>query len=101
MLSFPTLLAVAGTESGRGKHAKSCTGVSEEGASMHKIRIEDIASLTDFHRNSTAHCKRLKKSGRPVLLTVNGKALLVVQDAGAYQQLLETVDRARQGNAEN
>ena len=92
MLSLPPPLAVAGSESGRGKHAKSSTGVSEEGASMHKIRIEDIASLTDFHRNSTAHCKRLKKSGRPELLTVNGKAVLVVQDAAAYQRLLETAE---------
>ena len=60
---------------------------------MKNIRIQDIASLTDFHRNSTAHCKRLKKSGRPEVLTVNGKAVLVVQDAEAYQQLLEAVER--------
>ena len=61
---------------------------------MSKIRMEDIASLTDFHRNSTVHCKRLKRSGRPEVLTVNGKAVLVVQDAAAYQQLLEAVERA-------
>ena len=61
---------------------------------MKNIRIQDIASLTDFHRNSTAHCKRLKSSGRPEVLTVNGKAVLVVQDAAAYQRLLETVERA-------
>jgi len=69
---------------------------SEEGTEMSRIRIEDIASLTDFHRNSTAHCKRLKRSGRPELLTVNGKAVLVVQDAAAYQKLLEAADRARE-----
>ena len=60
---------------------------------MTKIRIQDIASLTDFHRNSTAHCKRLKSSGRPQVLTVNGKAVLVVQDAAAYQRLLEALTR--------
>jgi hypothetical protein len=59
-----------------------------------KIRIQDIASLTDFHRNSPTHCKRLKQSGRPEVLTVNGKAVLVVQDAAAYQRLLEVVARA-------
>ena len=59
-----------------------------------KIRVQDIASLTDFHRNSTAHCRRLKSSGRPQVLTVNGKAVLVVQDAAAYQRLLEVVERA-------
>ena len=61
---------------------------------MTKIRIQDIASLTDFHRNSTAHCLRLKRNGQPVVLTVNGKAVLVVQDAAAYQRLLESVDSA-------
>ena len=61
---------------------------------MKNIRIQDISSLTDFHRNSTAHCKRLKKSGRPAVLTVNGKAVLVVQDAAAYQRLLEAVELA-------
>jgi hypothetical protein len=62
---------------------------------MKHIRIQDIASLTDFHRNSSAHCKRLKASGRPEVLTVNGKAVLVVQDAAAYQRLLEAVERAQ------
>jgi len=57
------------------------------------IKIQDIASLTDFHRNSSTHCKHLKRSGRPVVLTVNGKAVLVVQDAAAYQRLLEMVER--------
>jgi len=60
---------------------------------MTRIRIEDIASLTDFHRHSAIHCKRLKRNGRPVVLTINGKAVLVVQDAAAYQRLLEVVER--------
>ena len=61
---------------------------------MARIRIQDIASLTDFHRNSAMHCMRLRRSGRPEVLTVNGKAVLVVQDAAAYQRLLEAVERA-------
>jgi hypothetical protein len=61
---------------------------------MTKIRVEDIASLTDFHRNSKTHWLRLKRSGRPAVLTINGKAELVVQDAAAYQRLLEAVERA-------
>jgi hypothetical protein len=64
---------------------------------MPQIRIEDIASLTDFHRNSKSHIKRLKLSGRPEVLTMNGKAVVVVQDAAAYQKLLAVVDRARLG----
>jgi len=41
--------------------------------------------------------KQLKKSKRPVVLTVNGKAAAVVQDAEAYQRLL---DIAAQADAE-
>jgi hypothetical protein len=74
--------------------AGKAPNTSEGDDRMPKIRVQDIASLTDFHRNSTTHCKRLKQSGRPELLTVNGKAVLVVQDAAAYQRLLEVVERA-------
>ena len=59
------------------------------------IRIEDIESLTNFHRNSKTILKRLKRSGRPAVLTVNGKAELVVQDAASYQRLLGAVESAR------
>jgi PHD/YefM family antitoxin component YafN of YafNO toxin-antitoxin module len=38
--------------------------------------------------------KQLKKSMRPVVLTVNGKAAAVVQDAEAYQHLLDIAARA-------
>jgi PHD/YefM family antitoxin component YafN of YafNO toxin-antitoxin module len=60
------------------------------------IRIQDIESLTEFHRHSKAHLKRLKRSGRPELLTVNGKAVVVVQSAAAYQRLLGALERAKQ-----
>jgi PHD/YefM family antitoxin component YafN of YafNO toxin-antitoxin module len=38
--------------------------------------------------------KQLKKSRRPVVLTVKGKAQAVVLDAGAYQRLLDIAARA-------
>ena len=56
------------------------------------IKTEDIGSLTDFARNTKAHLKRLKRTGRPELLTVNGKAEVVVQSASAYQRLLESLE---------
>jgi PHD/YefM family antitoxin component YafN of YafNO toxin-antitoxin module len=37
---------------------------------------------------------RIRKSGHPVVLTINGKAELVVQDAESYQRLLELAERA-------
>jgi len=57
------------------------------------IHLEDIHSLTDFQRHTKEHIERLKETGRPEVLTVNGKAEVIVQDAAAYQKLLELVDR--------
>ena len=44
---------------------------------------KDIQSLTTFRRRSGEFMKHLKKSKRPVVLTVNGKAAAIVQDAEA------------------
>lgn len=35
----------------------------------------------------------MKKTKKPVVLTVNGKAELIVQDAESYQELSEAKDR--------
>ncbi len=50
---------------------------------------KDIQSLTTFRRNSAVFLKQLKKTKRPVVLTVKGKAKAIVQDAAAYQRLLD------------
>ena len=50
---------------------------------------KDIQSLTTFRRQSGDFMKQLKKTKRPVVLTVNGKAAAIVQDAEAYQRLLD------------
>jgi prevent-host-death family protein len=54
----------------------------------------DIQSLTTFRRKSGDFMKQLRKSKRPVVLTVKGKAAAVVQDAAAYQRLLDAAARA-------
>jgi len=59
------------------------------------IRPEDIGSLTDFARNTKAHLQRLRRTGRPELLTVNGKAEVVVQNAAAYQRLIESLEKLK------
>jgi PHD/YefM family antitoxin component YafN of YafNO toxin-antitoxin module len=64
------------------------------------IRPEDITSLTDFAKNAKAHIKRLKRTGRPELLTVNGKAEVVIQNASAYQRLLEELGKLNRGRRE-
>jgi prevent-host-death family protein len=58
--------------------------------------VKGIDSLTNFKRQTADYLARLHRTGEPVVLTVNGKAEVVVQDAGAYQKLLEAaakVDR--------
>jgi prevent-host-death family protein len=55
---------------------------------------KDIQSLTTFRRRSGDFFKQLKKTKRPVVITVKGKAAAVVQDAEAYQRLLDLAARA-------
>ncbi|MCL2659537.1 MAG: type II toxin-antitoxin system Phd/YefM family antitoxin [Acidobacteriaceae bacterium] len=54
----------------------------------------DIQSLTSFRRSSGDFMKQLRKTKRPVVLTVKGKAAAVVQDVEAYQRLLDIAARA-------
>lgn len=54
----------------------------------------DIQSLTTFRRRSGDFMKQLRKSKRPVVLTIKGKAAAIVQDAEAYQRLLDIAARA-------
>jgi prevent-host-death family protein len=53
-----------------------------------------VDSLTNFKRQSAAYLKRLRKTGEPVVLTVNGKAKVVVQDAAAYQRVADAAAKA-------
>ncbi len=57
------------------------------------IILDNIHSLTDFKRNTSAYVEKMKETKAPLVLTVNGEAELVVQSAKAYQELL---DRIRQ-----
>ncbi len=61
------------------------------------IAMEDIRSLTDFQRNTKSHLRRLKTSGRPEVLTVNGKAELIVQDAAAFEDMLDAIRGIQRG----
>ena len=58
---------------------------------------QDIQPLTTFRNNSVKMMKQLKKTGRPIVLTVNGKSEAIVQSAEAYQRLL---DIAAEGSVE-
>ena len=54
----------------------------------------DIQALTTFRNNSAAFLEQLKKTKRPMVLTVNGKAAAVLQDAASYQRLLDIAAQA-------
>jgi prevent-host-death family protein len=54
----------------------------------------DIMSLSTFKRDSNKVMRQMKKTKEPVVLTVNGKAAVVVQDAESYQELLELKERS-------
>ena len=58
------------------------------------FKASDVHSLSDFQRNTKAHLKRLKRTKRPTLLTVNGKAAVVVMDAESYDSLQVVMERA-------
>jgi prevent-host-death family protein len=53
---------------------------------------KDIHSLTTFKRNSSGLMKHMKKTGRPLVLTVKGKAEAVLLDAAAYQEVASQLD---------
>ena len=61
---------------------------------INMINLKDIHPLTGFLRNHKAHIKRLKSTGRAQVLTINGEAQLIVQDAKSYQALLDRLDHA-------
>jgi len=54
----------------------------------------DIHTVTDFSRKPAEHIKRLNESKRPEILTVNGKAAVVVQDAETYEKMAELANYA-------
>lgn len=56
------------------------------------VDLTHIRPVTDFNRNTKEHIDWLKETGKPEVLTVNGKAEIVVQSAAAYQKLLEAAE---------
>jgi prevent-host-death family protein len=63
------------------------------------IQLSDIHSLTDFKRNTAEFVRQVHETKNPLVLTVNGKASVVVQDAASFQDLLDRVERAEMAAA--
>jgi len=58
------------------------------------INLSNIHSLSDFQRHTKDFLGKLKKTKKPIVLTVKGKAEFVLQDAKSYQQLLDKLEAA-------
>jgi prevent-host-death family protein len=58
------------------------------------IDLREVRSVTEFQRNLKDYVGRLKEKKTPIVLTVNGRAEVVVQDAASYQTLLDRLERA-------
>jgi prevent-host-death family protein len=58
------------------------------------VDMREVRSVTEFQRNIKDYVGRLKEKKNPIVLTVNGKAELVVQDAVSYQEILDRLERA-------
>ena len=57
------------------------------------IDPRDIHSLTDFQRNTKQHLRRLKKTGHPAVLTINGRARVIVQDVESYRKMVAELEK--------
>ena len=58
------------------------------------IDLREVRSVTEFQRNLKEYVGALKQKKTPLVLTVNGRAELVVQNAASYQALLDRLERA-------
>jgi prevent-host-death family protein len=56
------------------------------------LDLRNIHPLSDFQRSAKSFLTTLKETQSPIVLTVNGKAAVVVQDAESYQHLIERME---------
>lgn len=56
---------------------------------------EDIRSVTDLKRHTREILDQIHQTGRPVILTVNGRADSVILDAAVYERHLQAANLAR------
>lgn len=56
---------------------------------------DDIRSVTDLKRKTRDILHQVRRTGRPVVVTVNGKADAVIMDARTYERHLSAANLAR------
>ena len=60
------------------------------------LDVRNVHPLDHFKRQTAEFRERLKATGQPEILTVDGRAALVVQDAEAYQELVRELEKLRE-----
>ena len=58
------------------------------------IQPSDAFTLTEFKRKSDVLIKKLKTSGRPHVLTVEGAPTAVIMSVGAFEEMAELAEKA-------
>ncbi len=58
---------------------------------------KDTCPLIEFKRETSRFVAHLKETGRPSVLTVNGKPSVVVMDVAAWQDMQDQIDYAQTG----
>lgn len=62
------------------------------------ISLENIRSLTDFRQNTKMYVERLQQTKQPLVLTVNGEAVVVVEDAQTFEAMQLRLQQLEQEN---
>ncbi len=60
------------------------------------LDTHQIHSMSDFVRNPKAHVARLKETRLPEVLTVNGRAEVVILDTETYESLMEQLNQQQE-----
>ncbi len=60
------------------------------------LNTRQIHSMSDFLRNHKAHVARLKETRTPEVLTVNGRAEVVLLDIETYESMVEQLNQQQE-----
>jgi prevent-host-death family protein len=60
------------------------------------INLDNILSLTDFKRNASQYIEQVTTTHSPLVLTINGRAKVIVHDAKVFQEMLDKIQLMEQ-----
>jgi len=60
---------------------------------MPKIQLDqDIRPLSEFRAKTTAFVQQVRETGRPLVITQNGRSAAILMDVVEYEKLLERIE---------